>query len=221
MGAEWLWFSRRVYPVPATLPEMRVPVIAVIPLFLGAGCGGIAVLPADEAGGGGNDGAGVGASPDPSGGSSSVSTSSGGADGACEAGFIELSGGARVSPLEAVCYHGEERTSRPVGYFYYVGPEANGTLEIVGCSAVGVATMLHLSVPSGVTGTSVDGSAEYEEDGVIWDSPPDGFSVTIDSIDKVGLGIEGSYSVTVSNGDRSISLLGSFRVCHVSDLGVV
>ena len=190
-------------------------------LLVSVGCGGTAVTGNDAAGAdgsaGGSDGGNGGAPPASS---SDTTASTGGLGGACQDGFIELMG--EGGPLvEAVCYHGKDETTRPVGFFYFVGPEANGTFVIGGCGGEGSGVHFWLEALYKEPGTALAGKATYQEDGTTWLNVVDAVSITIGPIGKVGTTVEGSYSAQMSNGLESLELFGTFRVCRVSDTGII
>jgi len=148
--------------------------------------------------------------------SSMQTTSTGGLGGACQDGFIELMGGGGPL-LEAVCFHGQEETTRPVGYFFFNGPAADGTFVIDGCGLQGSGASFYLKTPSVEPGVPMAGTARYEADGTLWLNEADAVSITIGTIGKVGTTVEGSYTASLFNGGESVELFGNFRVCHVPD----
>lgn len=194
---------------------------AALALMLAVGCGGVRVVDDDGVvggavpigGGGGADG---GMPPGGSGGE--PGTGGSGYGGACQDGFIELSGptGAR---LESVCDWGSDVTDRPVGYFYTIGPQAGGDFRIQGCTEPGFVEGLFFTLASS-PGTATGGAVSYLKDGVEWTTVYEAFSVTTEPFDyKIGTAVVGSYAVTVTDGQDTMDLFGSFSLCRVTDSG--
>lgn len=196
--------------------------LALLAVSVAVGCGGVRIVDDDGPVGG------VAGAPPLDGGAGGVAplggsggeapAGGGGYGGACQDGFIELAGpsGAR---LESVCDWGKELTDRPVGYFFTIGPEAGGDLNIQGCAEPGFENGLFLVLAES-PGSGLNGYARYHEGGVIWETVPDGFSATIEPFEpKAGTTMVGTYAVTVSNGTDTLELAGDFRVCRVIDGG--
>ena len=147
----------------------------------------------------------------------------GGFGGGCQTGFIQISGDADAL-LESVCTagYGAKYTDRPVGYFYYSGPRANGELTVVGCAGPQQQfPLLGFSVPLTEPGTASATGTYYEASGLDWSSQQDSLTVTIDDFGKEGDTIDGSYEGTFFHDGSPMTVSGTFSVCHVASTGDV
>ncbi len=194
--------------------------------LLAIGCDEVRIVPGDPSplGGGTNDGgASSGGAPSVGGSGGENAVGGGGFGGGCQTGFIQISGDADAL-LESVCTagYGAKYTDRPVGYFYYSGPRANGELTVVGCAGPQQQfPLLGFSVPLTEPGTASATGTYYEASGLDWSSQQDSLTVTIDDFGKEGDTIDGSYEGTFFHDGSPMTVSGTFSVCHVASTGDV
>ena len=200
---------------------LRIQLAAAL---LAVGCDEVRIVHDDPppSGGGGSDGGASNGGAPPVGGAGGESAGSGGGfGGGCQDAFIEATGDVDAL-LESVCDYGAKYTERPVGFFYFSGPRANGDLTVVGCASPQQGfPLLGFSVPLTEPGTAPASGTYYEASGLDWSSQQGTLTVTIDDFGKVGDTIDGSYEGTFFHDGSPMTVTGTFSVCHVADTGTV
>jgi hypothetical protein len=139
-------------------------------------------------------------------------------------GFISVSVDSDAgTTFTSLCQYswGSRDSASAVGYIMQGGAVgAIAHLELDGCaSAAAMSAGLQLSVDSATqTGSFTSGSGTYtDSNGTSWGIASDGFSVQITELDPPGGAIDGTFSLTIVNGNDNHTLTGTLNVCRVAD----